>query len=318
MGLTIGVDVGGTKVAAGVVDEAGHILAEARAETPATDSDAVVETIVTVIRDLLGRDGVDDVEAVGLAAPGFVDETRSMVRLAPNIRGWQDRPLKKDIESAIGLPAVVENDAAAAAWAEYTSGAGRGHDYLVCITVGTGVGGGIVSAGAMYRGRFGSAAEVGHLKVESNGRPCGCGQRGCWEQYASGNALVREARWRATESPDEAALMLRLGDDTPDGIKGRHITAAAREGDVAAIASFEAVGKWLGLGLADLTAVLDPGCFVIGGGVSEAGDLLLGPTRRSYTEMVSGRGLRPVPEIRLAELGNSAGMVGVAQLARLR
>jgi glucokinase len=323
MSLTIGVDVGGTKVAAGIVDEDGRILAEEREKTPAGDPEAVVATIVEVIQRLRGRQDVEgrdgrDIEAVGLAAPGFVDETRSMVRLAPNIKGWRDRPLKRDIEDATGLPAVVENDASAAAWAEYTNGAGRGEDYLVCVTVGTGVGGGIVAGGNLYRGRFGSAAEVGHLKVEANGRPCGCGQRGCWEQYASGNSLVREARWRAAESPDEATLLLRLGDGTPEGINGKHITEAARGGDLAAIGSFDAVGKWLGLGLADLVAILDPGCFVIGGGVSEAGELLFAPTRRSFAESLSGRSLRPMPDIRGAELGNAAGIVGVAQLARLR
>lgn len=322
MTLTIGVDVGGTKVAAGVVDEEGRILAEERRETPAQDADAVVDTIVAVIEEL--RKGVEgsyrpaDIEAVGLAAPGFVDETRSIVRLAPNIRGWRDRALKFDVQEATGLPAVVENDAAAAAWAEHKRGAGQGEDYLVCVTVGTGVGGGIVSGGSLYRGRFGSAAEVGHMKVESNGRPCPCGQRGCFEQYASGNALVREARWRATESPSEASLLLNMGDGTADGITGHDITEAARQGDTVAIASFDAVGRWLGLGLADLAAVLDPGCFVIGGGVSEAGDLLLGPTRRAFAEMLSGRGLRPVAEIRPAQLGNDAGLVGAAELARLR
>jgi glucokinase len=325
MSLTIGVDVGGTKVAAGVVDGEGRVLAEERRDTPALDADAVVETIVGVIEALRERGKApdagyrpDDIEAVGLAAPGFVDETRSIVRLAPNIRGWRDRALKFDVQEAIGLPTVVENDASAAAWAEYLSGAGRGEDYLICITVGTGVGGGIVAGGQLYRGRFGSAAEVGHMKVEANGRPCPCGQRGCWEQYASGNALVREARWRAAESPDDASLLLARGDGTPEGIDGVHITEAARAEDPVAIASFEAVGKWLGLGLADLAAILDPGCFVIGGGVSAAGDLLLGPTRRSFIENLTGRGLRPVAEIRLAELGNDAGLVGAAELARLR
>src|SRR3712207_4211615 len=141
MSLTIGVDVGGTKVAAGIVDEGGRILATEREETPAGDPDAVVATIVEVIQRLRGRQAVEgrdgrDIEAVGLGAPRFVDETRSIVRLAPNIKGWRDRPLKKDIEAATGLPAVVENDAGAAAWAEYTNGAGRGEDYLVCVTVG--------------------------------------------------------------------------------------------------------------------------------------------------------------------------------------
>jgi glucokinase len=315
MALTIGVDVGGTKVAAGVVDDDGVILADERRETPARDSEAVIATICAVVEQLRSR---YEVEAIGLAAPGFVDETRSIVRIAPNIPGWRDRPLKRDIETLIGLPVVVENDANAAAWAEAAYGAGKGEDYLVCVTIGTGVGGGIVSGGELYRGRFGNAAEVGHMKVEAMGRPCGCGQRGCWEQYASGNALVREARWRAAESRDDAARLLSLGDGTPEGIAGRHVTQAARDGDPVGIASFDAVGRWLGIGLADLAAVLDPGCFVIGGGVSEAGDLLVGPARRSFVEMLSGSGHRPVADVRAAQLGNEAGIVGAADLARRR
>ncbi|MDP9417415.1 MAG: ROK family protein, partial [Actinomycetota bacterium] len=183
MAPTIGVDIGGTKVAGGVVDDNGEILAEERRDTPATDADGVVETIVAVIDTLRSK---HEVEAVGLAAPGFVDEGRALVRIAPNIPGWRDRPLKADVEQATGLRAVVENDANAAAWAEAVHGAGRGHDHQVCVTIGTGVGGGIIAGGELYRGRFGNAAEVGHMKVLADGRPCGCGQRGCWEQYASG------------------------------------------------------------------------------------------------------------------------------------
>ncbi|MDP9394917.1 MAG: ROK family glucokinase [Actinomycetota bacterium] len=313
MALTIGVDVGGTKVAAGVVDDNGELLAEVRRDTPATGSGAVVDTIVAVIEELRLRYAVT---AVGVAAPGFVDETRSVVRIAPNIPGWRDLPLRVEIEKATGLHAVVENDANAAAWAEVRHGAGRGQSDVICVTVGTGVGGGIVSGGELHRGRFGNAAEVGHMKVMAEGRPCGCGQRGCWEQYASGSALVREVRARAAAARFDAHLLLSLGDGTPEGVSGRHVTEAARGGDPVAIASFEEVGRWLGLGMADLAAVLDPGCFVVGGGVSEAGELLLSPARRAYEENLSGQGFRPVAEIRAARFGNDAGMIGAADLAR--
>jgi glucokinase len=313
MGLTVGVDIGGTKVAAGVVDEQGKILAEERLDTPARDADAVVTTIVGAIQTLRKQ---YPVEAVGLAAPGFVDEARAVVRIAPNIPGWRDRPLKADVESRTGLPAFVENDANAAAWAESKHGAGRHEETLVMVTVGTGIGGGIVIDNQLFRGRFGAGAEIGHMKVESSGRPCGCGQRGCWEQYASGQALVREARTRAAENRDHASVLLSYGDGTPEGIEGLHVTQAAKQGDSVAVEAFSAVGTWLGVGLADLVAVLDPGLFVIGGGVSEAGDLLLGPARRAFLDNLSGRGFRPVADIRPAELGNDAGMVGAADLAR--
>ncbi len=182
------------------------------------------------------------------------------------------------------------------------------------MTVGTGIGGGIVVEDRLYRGRFGIGGEIGHMQVVADGRLCGCGQRGCWEQYASGNALVREARERAAESRSEAAVLLRMGDGTPEMITGRHVTEAARLGDEVALAAFATVGRWLGQGLADLVAVLDPGRFIIGGGVSEAGDLVLrararglrapdhgarrpagraGGARRARQRRRTGRGSRP-------------------------
>jgi glucokinase len=212
---------------------------------------------------------------------------------------------------------VVENDANAAAWGENRFGAGRDETDLVCVTVGTGIGGGIVIDDRLYRGRFGIGGEIGHMQVVADGRLCGCGQRGCWEQYASGNALVREARERAAEARGEATILLRMGDGTPEMITGRHVTEAARLGDEVALAAFATVGRWLGQGLADLVAVLDPGRFIIGGGVSEAGDLVLEPARTSFEALLTGRDVRPIAQVVLAELGNDAGLVGAADLARL-
>ncbi|MGN6243478.1 MAG: ROK family glucokinase [Motilibacteraceae bacterium] len=313
---TIGVDVGGTKVAAGVVADDGTILAKTRRDTPAKSSSGTLEAIVAVIEELRATADGAQVEAVGIGAAGFIDERRATVLFAPNVANWRDEPLADEVRQRTGLPTVVENDANAAAWGEARHGAGRGEDHLVCVTVGTGIGGGIVVDGRLYRGRWGVAAEIGHLRVEPNGRPCGCGNRGCWEQYASGNALVREARWRAAEDRDAANLLLSLGDGTPEGVEGKDVTAAAQKGDPIAVASFEAVARWLGQGMADLAAVLDPGAFVVGGGVSEAGELLLEPTRRAYAEALTGHGHRPYADIRAATLGNDAGIVGAADLAR--
>ncbi len=314
MGLTVGIDIGGTKIAAGVVDEQGSILARKRVATPGRDA----ETVETTVSDLIAQlQGQYPIEAVGIGAAGFVDEKRSRVNFAPNL-GWRDEPLRKAVESEVGLPVVVENDANAAAWGEYRFGAGRGGDYLVTITVGTGIGAGIIIDGSLYRGRWGAAAEFGHLCVEPGGRPCGCGNRGCWEQYASGNALVREARYLASERRADAETLLDLGDGTPEGVQGVHITNAAREGDPVALAAFDFVSRWLGQGMADIAAVLDPECFVIGGGVSEAGDILLGSTVRAFTESVSGKEHRTLPRVVVAELGNAAGLVGAADLARHR
>ncbi|MFB9837380.1 ROK family protein [Actinoallomurus acaciae] len=190
MTLTIGVDVGGTKVAAGVVDDHGRIVEKLRRPTPSTSPHETAAVIAEVVDILKGK--FDEVEAVGLGAAGFVDESRSMVLFAPNL-AWRDEPLKKKVESQVGLPVIVENDANATAWGEAKFGAGRGEDHIVLITLGTGIGGGLIMDGDLYRGRFGIGGEFGHFRVVPDGRRCGCGNRGCWEQYASGNALVAEA-----------------------------------------------------------------------------------------------------------------------------
>ncbi len=313
MSLTIGVDVGGTKVAAGVVDENGHVVAKLKRFTPAASPGDTIGVIADVVKELQAQ---YDVDAVGIGAAGFVDQTRSMVLFAPNL-AWRDEPVKKLVEERIGRPVVVENDANAAAWAEAKLGAARGLEQVLLITVGTGIGAGIVLDGRLYRGRFGSAGEPGHYRVVPEGRLCGCGNRGCWEQYASGSALVAEAREFARRSPEAAARLLQLGGGTAEGIDGPAVTQAAREGDVAAMRCFEIVGAWLGAGLADLSAILDPGCFVIGGGVSEAGELLLGPARTAYENGLTGRTHREFADVRLAELGPDAGLIGAADLARI-
>ncbi len=312
MGLAIGVDVGGTKVAAGVVDDRGRVIERLKRYTPAASPDDTIGVIAGAVSELLGRYTVD---AVGIGAAGFVDQTRANVLFAPNL-AWRDEPVKKLVEEHIGRPVVVENDANAAAWAETKLGAARGHEHVLLITVGTGIGAGIVLDGRLYRGRFGSAGEPGHYRVVPDGRLCGCGNRGCWEQYASGSALVAEAREFARRSPEAATRLLQLGGGSPDGIDGPAVTEAAREGDPGAVRCFEIVGDWLGAGLADLSAILDPGCFVIGGGVSDAGELLLGPARDAYEHGLTGRSHRPYADVRLAELGPDAGLIGAADLAR--
>jgi len=316
--LTIGVDVGGTKVAAGIVDEAGAILARTRRPTPSASPGDVEDVIAACVKELLTDPlAVRGVEAVGIGAAGFITADRSIVLVAPNL-SWRDEPLRDAVAERVGLPVVVENDANAAAWAEYRFGAGRGEQHLVVVTVGTGIGGGIVLDGELYRGRHGIGAEFGHMQVSQSGRRCGCGQHGCWEQYCSGRALLHEAREIADVQRGYGARLLELGDGRPEGIQAIEVTQAAREGDPAALDCFEEIGTWLGQGLADLAAVLDPGTFVIGGGVSDAGELLLAPARRVYAERLTGTHARPHAEIKLAELGNDAGLVGAADLARHR
>ena len=311
-GLAIGVDIGGTKVAAGVVGPDGAVIARARRQTPSRDPKAVEETIVEVVTEL--REG-REIVAVGIGAAGFVDADRARVMFAPHL-AWRDEPLRDSVAGVLELPVTVENDANAAAWAEWRFGAGRGETRLVCVTLGTGIGGGILLDGQVQRGEWGMAGEFGHMVVVPDGRRCECGNRGCLEQYASGNVLGREARELAEAgSPVTVPLMRRVGGRI-DALVGPLITEAAQDGDPVAVELFEEVGRWLGIGLANLAAALDPGMFVIGGGVSDAGELLLGPARESFRRTLTGRGFRPEPRIVVAALGPEAGLVGAADLAR--
>jgi glucokinase len=311
--LAIGIDVGGTKVAAGVVDEDGTILSHLRRPTPSHSPEDVERTIAEAVQELRKE---HDVVAVGIGAAGFIDADRSKVLFAPNL-AWRDEPLRDEVQAMLDLPVVVENDANAAAWAEHRFGAGKGEPDLVCVTVGTGIGGGIVLGGSLYRGRFGIGAEFGHMQLVPDGRRCGCGQNGCWEQYCSGRALLREAREVADVRPGLAPRLLELGHGTPEGITAPAVTSAAREGDPAALECVRIIGEALGQGLADLAAVLDPGAFVIGGGVAEAGELLLEPARRVFAERLTGGPHRPNAPLLPAKLGNDAGLVGAADLARV-
>jgi len=311
---SIGIDVGGTKILAGLVDADGRVVHQARRQSARNDPTSVLNTICEVVTEL-GDASEDDVVAVGLGIAGPVDAERSTVFYAPNL-GWPQVPVRDLLTDRVGLPVIVENDGNSAAWGEFVAGAGTNVKDLTVITVGTGIGGGIIINGELLRGAHGAAGEIGHMNAVPNGRPCGCGRNGCWEQYASGNALVREARTLAAERRQEAGLLLSLGDGTPEGVQGVHVTAAAREGDPVAQEAFAVVGTWLGRGLADLSSILDPGAFVIGGGVSEAGDLLLNSARATLAEKLTvGRSRRPIPEVRLATLGNEAGLIGAAALA---
>ena len=312
MGLTIGVDVGGTKIAAGVVDDAGRLVATQRRETPATDTAAVVRTIGDLVSELRTQ---HDVQAVGIGAAAFIDKARATVLFAPNL-AWRDTPLRAEVERRVRLPTVVENDANAAAWGEFRFGAGAAADDMLLVTVGTGVGGGLVIEGSLYRGGFGVAAEIGHLRVVPGGHLCGCGNRGCLEQYASGRALVREAKEVALANSPQAAGILELAGGDVDAITGPMVTKAAAAGDGFAVELLGEVGRWLGEGIASLAAVLDPTMVVLGGGVSEAGALLLDPVLTAFRQSLTGRRHRPELTLALATLGNTAGLIGAADLAR--
>ncbi|MEH0110157.1 ROK family glucokinase [Tersicoccus sp. MR15.9] len=311
--LSLGVDIGGTKVAAGVVNAEGAVIARAQRSTPATDAAAVEETIVGLVREFSAEYRI---LSVGIGAAGWMDLSGSTVLFSPHL-AWRNEPLRATLEARLGRRILVVNDADAAGWGEYRFGAGRHVSRLACITLGTGIGGSLVRDGQLERGEFGLAGEFGHQIVVPDGHRCECGNRGCWEQYASGNALGREARGLArAASPVAHRLLAEAGGD-PEAISGALVTALAIDGDPASRELLEDMGTWLGIGLANLAAALDPGRFVIGGGLGAAGDLLLEPARRAFARHLTGRGFRPVAPIEAAELGPDAGLVGAADLARV-
>jgi len=313
MRLAVGVDIGGTNVTAGVVDENGTILDRERRLTPVQNAAETERVICEVVQALASRHAV---VAVGVGAAGWIASDRATVLFSPHL-AWRNEPLRAALTDRVGSAVIVENDANAAAWAEYRFGAARESRVVVCVTLGTGIGGGLVIDGEVYRGAYGVGAEYGHMTVVPDGRRCACGNRGCWEMYASGRALGRDARELADVSPVAAHRLMELAGGHLDALTGQLVTQAAREGDPAAVEIYTAMGQWLGRGLANLAAVLDPDVFVIGGGVSEAGELLMGPARSTFEGSLTGRGFRPAARVLPAALGPDAGLVGAADLARL-
>lgn len=311
--VVIGADVGGTKVATLAVDVATGAIAGRRVTpTPASDAEATVGTIVDAIRSLLGDH--PEATAVGIGASGLADRD-GVMHFSPNV-AWRDLPLAARIEAAVERPTVLENDASAAAWGEFRFGAGRGSSEVLVVTVGTGIGGGIISGGELLRGTNGFAAEIGHVIVEPDGPRCGCGNLGCWEQMASGRAIDRLAREAAERDPGGAIARLANGD--PSAATGSFVTEAARSGDAEAIAILAEVGRRLGEGIAGLINILDPDVVVVGGGAMQAGDLLLKPAREACAAATEGRGHRPDVPLLAASLGTDAGAVGAADLAYRR
>ncbi|PJJ56056.1 glucokinase [Mumia flava] len=309
----IGVDVGGTRVKAGVVDADGRVVERTEVDTPPLGTPEVLDVIGEVVETLAA--GLPRSTRVGIGAAGFVDATRSTVLFAPHLP-WRHEPLRDAVTRRTGRRVLVDNDANCAAWAEWRFGAAQNEPDLVCLTLGTGIGGAIVVDGRLHRGRWGVAGEFGHMQVVPDGRPCECGNRGCLEQYASGNALAYAAR-RAVA--DDLPLGRRLVEAAaPAAPGGATVGRLAAEGDADAVEVLAEVGRWLGVGLASLAAALDPGVFVVGGGVSVAGDLLLEPARETLRRTLTGRGYRPDARVVRAHLGNDAGLVGAADLARTR
>lgn len=309
MRRAIGLDIGGTKIAGGVVDESGEVLAELVERTP-EESDAAA--VAPILLDLVARlrAEYDDVAAIGVGAAGIVEWPAGRMVWAPN-NAYQDWPVREQLEAATGLPVVVDNDANVAALAEARLGERRNHD-LVLITVGTGIGGGLVLGGQIYRGPTGRGAELGHIVLNPDGPECGCGNHGCFEAYASGTALTRMGREAAGDDPE--GLIARLGAEQGE-VTGRTVAAAAAQGDAVARGLFERLGRWLGVGIASLANIFELEVVAVGGGLVETGDLLLEPARRAAKEFAYAPTARRTAPIVPATSGSDAGMVGAALLA---
>ena len=311
--LTIGVDVGGSRVRAGLVDAEGNVLDLRWAPTPAGAEglEDVITGMVTALRaDSGGRTG-----AVGLAVAGFVSTDRRHVRFSPHLP-WREAAVAERVERRVGVPVLLEHDANAAAVAEHRFGAAGGAEVAVLVALGTGIGGALLVRGELYRGAHGVAPELGHLRLVPGGRPCPCGKRGCWERYCSGTALVTTTlELLARHGPAAGTLASEAATD-PCRITGRRVAAAARTGDPVALRAMGELARWLGEGLALVADLFDPEVVVVGGGVSESAPMFLDEAREHHAAVVTGSGHRPLARIRAAQLGEDSGIVGAALLAR--
>ncbi len=310
MSVFLGIDIGGTNVKTALVRVDGAVLSFDSHEWSGGPPGDAVKVAADSARSQMESSGLTP-DACGCACAGLIDCAEGVVRSSPNLPDWHDVELSAMLSRELGLPVVLENDANAAAYAEYLVGAGRGARDLVMLTLGTGIGGGVVLGGRLYRGSHGTAGEIGHTTVEREGPVCACGSRGCLERLANAEAVVAKAR-ELLEQGRRSALSEKAASGT---IHAVDVGLAAAAGDQVAIDALAAVGRALGVGLANVSQILDPDVIVIGGGVVSAGEPLLRPARQELEARLSGyefRGPRVVP----AALGDTAGVVGAALLAR--
>ncbi len=308
----VGADVGGTRIEAGALDGRGAVILRRSVPSPAADGERMVATVLELVSSCVdsARGEGFRVLAIGIGAAGFVLHREGVILESPNI-AWSDVPLKAMAARETGLPAFLDNDANAAAAGEHFAGACTGVDDFVCLTLGTGVGGGVYIDGRLYRGFRGTAAEIGHMTIDQNGPECGCGRRGCLEAMASGTALAREAARLAGERD---TVLLEMGGGSPGSITGEMVSRAADAGDPVALEAFRYLGRNLGVGIVNLIHVFDPEVVVVGGGVARSGRHLLGELEASVREhgipsLVSGTA------IALSSLGGDAGLVGSGAIA---
>jgi glucokinase len=308
--VRVGIDVGGTKALGVVLDDAGAIRQEIQRPTPRGDNslEPLIDTLVELATEL----HVDG--SLGIGVPGLVTRT-GVLRAAPNLDGVADFAVAALVGERLGHVVHVDNDATCATVAEWQLGAARGADDVILVTLGTGIGGGLVAGGVLHRGRNGFAGEFGHMVVHPDGPRCPCGRRGCWERYASGSGLAMLAREAATGRRLRAVVEHAGGD--PQAVRGEHVQAAALDGDEEALAVIDEFGRWVALGLSNLANAFDPEVFVLGGGLAAGADLYLEPIRRWFDTLLYQPHLRPTPRIEFARWGPRAGAVGAGLLPGL-
>ncbi len=313
--LFLGIDLGGTKIIAGLVERSGRILAKEYRETQAAQGPAsVFDRLIEATTTVLASQSIDlsEVNAIGVAAAGPIDAASGTVTAPPNLPGWHDVPLARLIQNRVSLPTYLENDAASAALAEFTFGAGRGCQHMIYVTASTGIGGGFVLNGRLYQGAAGAAGEIGHMTLLPNGPLCGCGNRGCLEALASGTAIARDARERVSRGVPTLIAELVNGDLTK--ISAKVVAQAADEGDIEAQEILQEAMEYLGVGVANLVNLFNPEIIVIGGGLTNMGERLFDTVRRVIDRRAFPISAHTV-EVRPAQLGSDVGLLGAAAVA---
>jgi glucokinase len=313
VGLTVGIDIGGTKVLGGVVNDKGEVLESIRKDTPKSGGQDLINVVIEIVKSLQLK---HKIVGIGVSNAGIVSSDRRTIVAAGNISNWNNISLADALQAEFDLPAVVENDANAAIWAEYKFGNAQGLNPVMFFIIGTGMGGGLIIDGKLYRGANGIGAEFGHMMVKLDGEKCGCGAIGCIETYASGSALMRYAHEGINADPQAGKTLLQFGDGSLAGFTGKDLTKAAQAGNPIALSAFAKQSDWVGSAIASYTMLLDPEAIVIGGGVIDAGDLFLTPAIAAAQKYMPFAGKHPLPKIIAAKFGNEAGLIGAADLVR--
>jgi len=311
----IGVDLGGTKIAAGVVNEKGEILTQSDVPTGAERSyTEIIEDMANLIIKVVKQSGIamDEIKAIGIGSPGAINNSSGTVIFANNLY-WHNVPLRQEMQKIIDKPVFIENDANVAAFAEAMCGACQGAESSVTMTLGTGLGAGIVIGGKPYPGSHGVGAELGHIVIEPDGLECTCGNKGCLERYTSATALIRDGKEVVLKTRD--SLISKMAEGDPDRVTAKIVIDAARIGDEQASIIWKRYIKYLALGVVNVINFIDPAIIAIGGGVSKAGDFLLDSLKEEVKRIVLYKSV-PYAKICLAQMGNEAGIIGAAMLGK--